>query len=117
VLRRQEEEAAARVVFSYWQDIMGKPRSIFDVRRQTRIITRLRENSGDVGELLYALDGAAKDDWLMGRDPQSNGKKYNDVHTIFRDREQVERLAETIKAYQRDEEHPVVKAMREGAKP
>lgn len=109
--KRADEDRLARIVFSYWQDVMRKPRAIFDDRRKTRIITRLRENSGDVGELLYAIDGAEKDDWLMGRDPKSNGKKYNDIDTIFRDRAQVEKLAETMKGYLADKTHPVVDAL------
>lgn len=112
--RRSEENSAAKVVFAYWQEVMGKPRALFDDRRRSRIIARLRENSGDVGELLFAIDGAEKDDWLMGRDNKSGGKKYNDIETVLRDRAQVEKLAESIGAYQRGEEHPIMKAMQRG---
>lgn len=112
---RTKEVASARVVFGYWQEAMGKPRAIFDDRRRARIIARLRENKGDIGELCYAIDGAEKDDWLMGRDPKSNGRKYNDIETVLRDRAQVERLAEAMPGYRKGVEHPLLRTLREEA--
>lgn len=106
---RQNDTAA--MVFSYWQVVMGKQRAVMDPTRVTRIKTRLRENSGDVSELLYAIDGARNDDWLMGRDSRSKGKNYNGIETIFRDREMVEKLAERVGGYKRGETHPSLKLL------
>lgn len=93
--RRKTVEAgldlAADVLFAYHRDRFGHPRAILDDKRRNRIIARLRENGGDVSELLYALDGALKDDWIMGRAKEST-KKYDSIDTIFRDRGQVERF-------------------------
>lgn len=106
---RQNDTAA--MVFSYWQVVMGKQRAVMDPTRVTRIKTRLRENNGDVSELLYAIDGARNDDWLMGRDSRSKGKNYNGIETIFRDREMVEKLAERVGGYKRCETHPSLKLL------
>lgn len=94
--RRTVEAAldlAAATVFAYWRDRMGKDpsRTILNEKRRSRIVARLRENGGDVSELLYCVDGALRDDWTMGRDPRSP-KPYNGTETIFRDREKVETL-------------------------
>src|SRR5207249_3086724 len=47
----------AEVVFSYWRERLGKRRAVFDGKRERRIIERLRENSGNVSELLWAVEG------------------------------------------------------------
>lgn len=105
--RRQQVESglklAVQVVFSYWQSRMQKPRAILDAKRFHRLSSRLRENGGDVSELLHVVDGALRDEWLMGRDPRA-GRKYDGIETIFRDREQVERLFEL--APHKNHEHP-----------
>ena len=59
--------------------------------RRKRINARLDEGC-TVEHLCGALDGAAYDDWLMGRSDRSNGKAYRDIDTILRDSAQVERL-------------------------
>ena len=98
------------VVWEYWRAVMAKPRAILDAKRARRIGERLEENGGDVGELLYAIDGAAKDDWLMGRDPR-NAKVYNGIDTVLRDRAQIERLAELCGGYRRNETHPQLRGV------
>jgi hypothetical protein len=55
------------------------------------IIKRL--DAGDtVNELLFAIDGAKKDPNLMGQNERN--QRFDRISTIFRNREQVERLAE-----------------------
>lgn len=108
--QRDEEGAMAQVVFAYWQDVMGTQRAVFDTQRRARIVARLRESRGDLGELLYVVDGAERDDWTMGRSGRS-ATKYNGVETIFRDRAMVERLAGTQRGYQQQQVHPVLAAM------
>jgi hypothetical protein len=106
-----EETAKAQMAFSYWQVVMNKSRSVMDEKRLVRIKARLKESGGDVSELLYAIDAAAKDDWLMGRD-QRAPRAYNGIETIFRDRAQVEQLAERMGGYKRGEPHPSLKVMQ-----
>lgn len=87
-------KAEAIRVFAYWRDAMGKSdATMFDHKRERRLVGCLQENGGDVSELLYAVDGALKDDWLMGRDPKSP-RRYDGIEHIFRDRAQIERLCE-----------------------
>jgi mRNA-degrading endonuclease toxin of MazEF toxin-antitoxin module len=98
----------AEVAFAYWAKRMGHERSLLDAGRERRLIARLRENNGDLNELLYCVDGAQRDDWIMGRDAKSP-RKYDGDETIFRDRAQVERLARLCPAYVRGEPHPMAK--------
>lgn len=90
--REAERRGMAAFVFAYWAARMRHPNAKLDRRREQRLVARLRENGDDVSELLYVVDGALKDDHLMGRRPDST-QKYDGVQTLFRDREQVERLA------------------------
>ena len=77
-------------VFSHWQKVHKKERSKLDKKRETRIKNILKTFSVD--ELKQAIDGALKDDWLMGRGKAP--RAYNGIETIFRDVAQVERLME-----------------------
>lgn len=97
----------AEVVFAYWAAKLGHPEALLDRKRETRIMARLRENNGNWGELCYAVDGALKDDWLMGRDERSR-RRYDGIETIFRDREQIERLARECRGYRDGKLHPLV---------
>jgi hypothetical protein len=85
---------AAETIFVYWQAKLGHPGALLDRKRSAKLEARLRENGGDVSELLYAVDGALRDDWLMGRDPKAP-RRYDGIETVFRDRAQVERLVAT----------------------
>lgn len=104
--KEQMQAAQATLVFAYWAKMMLKPRALLDEKREKRIVARLRENSGDVSELLYVVDGAKRDDFLMGRSLNAS-RPYNGIETIFRDREQVERLAETQLGYRKGTAHPL----------
>ena len=101
-------DLAATVVFTYWRDSMGfhPARTILSPKRKERIVARLRENGGDVSELLYVVDGALRDDWTMGRDPRST-KAYNGTETVFRDREKVESFLALVK--HQETEHPFLR--------
>lgn len=79
--------AAARFVFTYSLNRWRKTFRTIDEKRLKRIRARLKESRGDVSELLYAADGATKMSHLV-----DGG--YLQVSTVFRDREQVEKLAE-----------------------
>jgi hypothetical protein len=92
---QQQRQGATReavvLVFDYWRLVMGHPAAILDDKREKRIRARLREAGGNVSDLLFAIDGARKDDYLMGRDEKAP-RKYDGVETVLRDRAQVERL-------------------------
>jgi hypothetical protein len=101
----------AEFVFAYWAAKTGHDRTILDEKRERILRKRLDENDGDVNELLYTVDGALRDDWIMGREPNSK-RAYDGVETIFRDRAQVERLATTCKGYATKDEHKVLAKYR-----
>jgi len=106
--RKLKESAlalAAKVIFTYWRDCMGfdAKTTVFNDKRRDRIIARLRENQGDVSELLYAIDGAVRDEWTMGR-ANNSPRPYNGVAQVFRDREKVEQYLQTVK--RRTPRHP-----------
>jgi hypothetical protein len=82
-----------RAVLEHWlaAPYHPRPRKITDARRR-RVQARLAEGF-TVDELCAAIDGAAKDAWLMGTDAKST-KAFRDLDTILRDAAQVERLIE-----------------------
>ena len=95
------------VIFAYWAAKLNHPHAIYDAKRERRIAARLRESSGDWGLLCYAIDGALRDDFLMGREDRSM-RRYDGIETIFRDRAQVERLAEMCPKFNAGQPHPLV---------
>jgi hypothetical protein len=84
--------ADIKTVFTHWQNTHAKQASKLDSKRTSRIRTALK--TFNVEQLCQAIDGALRDDWLCGRDPKSNGRKYIGIETIFRDASQIERLIE-----------------------
>ena len=106
-------DVAAEVIFGYWRERMGKTnRVILDDKRRSKIIQRLRENGGDVSELLFTVDGALRDQYLMGTS-NNGGRRYDGIETIFRDRGQVERLVE-LSRWDGDTEHPYLAGTKGG---
>lgn len=106
--REQTEERqrqAALVVFTYAASRLGYGSgTMFDQKRERRIVARLRENRLNVAELLCVVDGALKDDWIMGR-AKDSPRPYTGIETVFRDRAQVERLAKLAR-YDGEDTHP-----------
>jgi hypothetical protein len=96
--REQRQTLQARTVFAYWIHKFDHPRALLDDRRERVIVKRLEENDGDVSELLYALDGARNDGWVMGT-AQGCDHKNDGIEYILRDRARVERYANDRKHY------------------
>jgi len=103
----------AEIVFAYWATRLHHPAALYDRKRERRLLARLRESGGDWGLLCYAIDGALTDDWLMGRAVNSP-RKYDGIETLFRDREQVERLAELCPKFCAGTPHPLVTKYQHG---
>lgn len=103
-----ERALKAQMCFLYWVAKFKHFGAIATPERMRRIVARLKENGDDVGEILYALDGGFRDDWLMGRDPRSNGKKWDGLDTLLRDREQVEKLSRAMPAFLKGKPHPLL---------
>jgi hypothetical protein len=102
----QARTIAAETVFGYWAAKTGRgPRTLMDPTRESRIVARLKENGGDVGELFYAIDGALVDPWHNGT---TDGIKHLDIDHIFRNRERVEKLANLRPDYRAERVHKMV---------
>ena len=106
--RRVREKTASKndlmtlriaVLFSYWAaKFQHGSRVLLDRKRESRLRTRLKENGGNLSELLYAVDGAARDDWLIE-------KGLTGIETIFRDRGTVEKYSQRCTACVNGEMH------------
>lgn len=106
-LRAEERrEVMVDLVFAYWAAKTGRGEAKLDPKRYGKIRERLLQADENIHQLLYAVDGLLKDDNLMGR---KDGRKYDEVRTVFRDYEQVERLA-GLGGYREGKVHPM--AMR-----
>jgi hypothetical protein len=99
-------DVQVQVVFAYWAKRLGHEKTLLDQKRQRVLERRLSENGGNLSELLYAIDGALKDDWTMGRDVKSP-RKYDGIETVFRDRAQVERFAGECPDWRAGKPHPM----------
>lgn len=106
---KRKLDAQARLVFEYFRAAFGKRDSyLYCEDHRKRLVRRLTENGGDVSELFYAIDGAKKDDWIMGRAKGSKG--YKTIDTVLRDREQVNKFLENVEP---NGQHPAYREMLE----
>ena len=100
--------ACAGMVFAYWAHLFDHKRSRLDLKRDRLIQQRLAECDDCVSELLWALDMAAKDEWVRGLDPRS--RHPNDsLEYLLRDRGQVEKFGERSPRFRAGEIHPLAK--------
>ena len=97
-------EVQVKIAFAYWASRLGHQQTLLDRKRAKLLSSRLAENDGNLSELLYAVDGALKDDWIMGRDPKST-KRYDGIETIFQDRAHIEKYAATVTAFREGKPH------------
>lgn len=97
----QRWRACAALVFAYWAKRLRHSRALLDDKREGQILARLRENHGDVSELLYAIDGARRDEFFR-RKPEAAR-----ITVLFRDREHVEHLAELVPECRDGVVHPL----------
>lgn len=100
----ESAEMQADVVFAYWAGILGHEGAMLDAKRVQRLKNRLKENGGNVHELLFVVDGAKRSPYLMGQNERN--EKYDGIETLFRDRAQVEKLSVTG-GYKLGKEHPL----------
>lgn len=103
----------AEMVFYYWCAKFDHMNSRLDAKREARIVSRLKENDGDVNEIFYALDGAHADDFIMARGEHSTKKRYDGIETVLRDRGQVERFSQSRAKFVRGDRHPKIAQLEE----
>jgi hypothetical protein len=77
-----------RAVFSYWQQVMNKPKAKLDDVRRRKIKGALKSFS--VAECQCAIDGCAQSVFHMGKN--DNGKRYDGIGLIFRNPEKIEQF-------------------------
>lgn len=84
-----EGSDAVQDVFQHWQLKRNRTRSRLDEKRREKIAARLAEGFKPA-ELKQAVDGVRFSAWHEGENPER--KVYDDIKTIFRDAEQVEKF-------------------------
>lgn len=102
----QRRKLQAGIIFAYWIAKYDHPRAMLDEKRERVLMRRLEENGENVGELLYALDGARRDRWVMGTAPGADHPN-DGVDFILRDRGRVEQYAALAKGYRDGTPHPL----------
>lgn len=112
-LQKSDVEAAGKVVLAYFNARM-QTQFRWGGKSTEKILARLRETR-NASTLFYAIDGATKDDNIMGRRSDSQGG-YKRPVTIFRDDAQVDRFVEAMPK-DRPAVHPVFAEMLAGAAP
>jgi hypothetical protein len=86
--KRSSAHAEVLAVFDHWKRAVGRSAtSKLDGKRRARIEWALREYG--LEQAMRAIDGCARSDFHMGRDPKSPAK-HNDITLIFRDASKLE---------------------------
>lgn len=76
-------------IFTYWQEVMGKPKAILTADRRAKIQARLRDGYTEE-QIKQGIDGCRASAWHMGENP--NGKQYNDFDLICRNGSKLEQF-------------------------
>jgi hypothetical protein len=104
--KRHLRVALAGLTFAYWAHKFQHKRALLDPKRDRLIQARLEECGDNVSDLLWALDAAAKDPWVIGTDPKC--RHPNDsLEYLFRDRGMVERFGDRMRGFREDQRHPL----------
>lgn len=113
--RRKARDAifadAASVVFEYWRSRLGHKQTLYDDKREALICRQLHHGS-TLSDLLFAVDGVATDDWAMGRDARSPGRR-DQLDVLFRDRGQIEKYASKVPAFEHGDMHPMAAKLQQ----
>lgn len=76
-------------VFAHYRLRLGKTEAVkLDDARRKQLRARLKRWS--VADLKLAVDAFTLSDWHMGRDPKTNGKRFDGPKYVFKDDERVE---------------------------
>ena len=104
--------SAVESIFSWWQEVMNKPRARMDEKRRKAIAGRLRDGY-TISDLCDAIAGCATSDFHMGRNDRET--KYNDLELILRDACHVDGFIDRWEEIQGQD--AVLKARKEEAGP
>jgi len=98
--------ALAGLVFAYWAHLFDHKKALLDPKRDRIIQQRLAECEDDVSQILYAMDMAAKDDWVMGLSARASHRN-DSIEYLLRDRGMVEKFGERSKGFRTGQTHPM----------
>jgi len=93
-LKATEAERAQVVeCFTCWTEEHKKPNAklLVDSARWRATLERLRDGY-TVEQIKLAIRGLKKSDWHMGRDPKTDGKRYDDLFNVCKSPEVIERF-------------------------
>lgn len=103
ITREQSRKLLAGIVVGYWMAKFNHPKALVDNKRERLVMKQLEENGDNLDELLYALDGAAREPYVNG---QKDGTPHDDIEFLLRNRGQIERFANLSKKYRDGVAHP-----------
>ena len=106
-INNTRKESVERI-FEYWKLIMNTSKSVFDDKRDRDIRKGLKLFNEN--ELMQAIDGCSKTPHNMGDNDQNT--KYNGLHVIFKNADQIERFINNNKNPPRKPENEVDRVKR-----
>jgi hypothetical protein len=77
------------LVFDYWREKLSPNAKLDDKRKK---ILRKALKLYSVDELKKVVDGTLRDDWRMGRDTRTEGKKYIGMDLLYRNAEKIDEM-------------------------
>ena len=82
-------------IFTYWQQVMDKPKSKLTKERSSKIEARLKDYSPD--DICQAIENCSRSKFNMG--DNDNKKEYNDIELICRNGVKLESFRDMKNAY------------------
>lgn len=89
---KPSRRAEAVEVVEHWQAASYHGRRPLLTDERVKLVEKLLAKGLTVADCKAAVDGAEHDDWIMGRDPRTSGKRWTGIETILKNVEQVEKL-------------------------
>jgi len=90
-------------IFNYWLEVMDKKSNTAFSDKRTKAIKKRLSDGYLVSDIKTAILNCSNTDHNMGRGPNSNGTKYNDIELICRHPEILERFRDNLGEGAKDE--------------
>ena len=91
-------------IFNYWLEVMDKKSNTAFSDKRTKAIKKRLSDGYLVSDIKTAILNCSNTDHNMGRGPNSNGTKYNDIELICRHPEILERFRDNLGEGAKDSE-------------
>lgn len=82
-------QADIHQIFEHWKTILGHPQALLDKKRAS-LIEQALKSGYTVSQLCEAITGCSQSPHNMG--DNERGQRYDGIHVIFRDADQIERF-------------------------